>query len=276
MNDDRATDAELLPIGRFSRLAGLSIGALRHYDTLGLLAPASVDAETGYRAYRRDQLDRARLIRRLRSFEMPLPQIRGVLEADAYERRRLLAAHRSRIEARTMRLQLVLHQLSQEVPMTADAEPTAVGADAHRRLAADLFNHTWRLLETEDRTPDQDAEMIHAAHASVFHWTRVDPPDVRQRRAVGEWQCARVYSVLERSEPALYHARECLRLAEGGSVEDWVLAAACEAMARASRVAGDRAAFTAWRAKAEEATAAIADPADRQVIEGDLATLGEV
>ncbi|HEX2883059.1 MAG TPA: hypothetical protein VHQ42_00650 [Candidatus Limnocylindria bacterium] len=160
--------------------------------------------------------------------------------------------------------------------MTADAEPTAVGADVHRRLAADLFNHTWTLLEIEDRTADQDAEMIHAAHASVFHWMRVDPPDVRQRRAVGEWQCARVYSVLGRAEAALHHARACLALAEGGPVDDWVLAAAYEAMARASRVAADRDAFVQWRERAEAATAAIADPADRQVIEGDLATLGDL
>jgi DNA-binding transcriptional MerR regulator len=38
---------ELLPIGRFARQAGLSIGALRHYDALGLLPPASIDRDTG-------------------------------------------------------------------------------------------------------------------------------------------------------------------------------------------------------------------------------------
>jgi DNA-binding transcriptional MerR regulator len=275
VNEQSGRD-ELLAIGRFSRLAGISIGALRHYDTLGLLSPAWVDAATGYRSYRRDQLERARLIGRLRSFEMPLPEIRRLLEADADERRRLLAVHRSRIEARTMRLQLVLHQLSQEVPMTVATEPTAIDAEFHRRLAADLFNDTWTLLETEDRTAEQDAEMIHSAHASAYHWIRVNPPDARQRRAVGEWQCSRVYAVLGRAEPALYHARQSVELAEGGSVEDWVTAAAYEAMARASRVARDPEAFTSWRAMAEKATAAIADAADRQVIEGDLATLGEI
>jgi DNA-binding transcriptional MerR regulator len=274
VNDESRVD-ELLPIGRFSRIAGLSIGALRHYDALGLLAPAEVDAATGYRSYRRDQLEPARLVARLRSLEMPLPEIRRVLQADADERSRMLATHRSRIEARTMRLQLALHQLSQEVPMTVDAERIPVDAEMQRRLAADLFNHTWTLLEAEDRTPVQDAEMIHSAHASTFHWMRVNPSDARQRRAVGEWQCSRVYAVLGRSEPALYHAHQSVQLAEGGSVDDWVVAAAYEAMARASRVAGDREAFASWRAKAETATAAIADAADRQVIEGDLATLGD-
>lgn len=159
--------------------------------------------------------------------------------------------------------------------MTTTA-PALLDADSHRRLGVDLFNHVWTLLETEDRTADQDAEMLHAAHASTYHWTKAEPPDIRQRQAVGEWQCSRVYATLGRGEPALHHARRCLELAEGGKVDDWVLAAATEAMARASRVAGDRAAFDEWRARAEAATSAIADPAERQVIEGDLATLGSV
>jgi DNA-binding transcriptional MerR regulator len=270
------TDAhELLPIGRFARLAGLSIGALRHYDALGLLSPARVDRDTGYRSYRSDQLDTARMIRRLREVELPLPEVRRVLGADAAERQRLLANHRSRMEARTVRLQRIVHQLSQEVPMSTTA-PTLLDADTHRSLGADLFNHVWTLLETEERTGEQDAEMVHAAHASVLHWTKADPPDRRQRQAVGEWQCARVYAVLGRAEPALWHAARCRELAEGGAVEDWVVAAAYEAMARASRVAGDRARFEEWRARAETATAAIADPSEREVIEGDLATLGTV
>lgn len=41
-----------MTIGRFAQLSGLSIHALRHYDDVGLLEPAVVDAATGYRRYR--------------------------------------------------------------------------------------------------------------------------------------------------------------------------------------------------------------------------------
>ena len=52
--------------------------------------------------------------------------------------------------------------------------PTIALEPAERRqLATDLFNHTWELLELTDRTPDQDDEMIHAAHASRYHWGEV-------------------------------------------------------------------------------------------------------
>lgn len=155
------------------------------------------------------------------------------------------------------------------------SDASTLDADSHRQLAVDLFNQVWTLLEKEDRSTDENAEMIHAAHASVLHWTKAAPSDLRQRQAVGEWQCSRVYATLGRAEPALYHARRCLELAAPGAVEDWMTASAYEAMARASRVAGDRAGFEEWRVKAEAATATIEDPGERQVIEGDLATLGE-
>ena len=51
---------EFLVIGRFARLTGLSVGALRHYDEVDLLRPTLVDPETGYPSYRRDQLETAR------------------------------------------------------------------------------------------------------------------------------------------------------------------------------------------------------------------------
>lgn len=146
-------------------------------------------------------------------------------------------------------------------------------AETHRRLAVELFNHVWRLLEAEERTVEQDDELVHAAHASRWHWSCSGAPDLAQRLAVGEWQCSRVYAVLGRGEPALHHARRCVAMAEAGGLEDWVTASAYEAMARASAVAGDREAFEKWRERAREATDAIADEEDRQVIEGDLATL---
>ena len=91
---------DLIPIGRFARLSGLTIGALRHYDELDLLRPADVDPATGYRRYRSEQLEDARTIARLRELEVPLDEIREVLSTDdAAERRRRLARHRSRVEA---------------------------------------------------------------------------------------------------------------------------------------------------------------------------------
>jgi DNA-binding transcriptional MerR regulator len=272
---------DLLPIGRFARLSGLSIGALRHYDELDLLRPARTDPFTNYRLYRRDQLEAARTIVRLRDLEVPLETIRELLATDdPAERRRLLREHRTRIEARTFRLQRVLHilgQLSAEDPPamttpTATTEPTELDPATRRKLAADLFNHTWTLLERTDRTLEQDDEMIHSAHASRYHWGEV-PDREAVNLARGEWQCSRVYAVLGRAEPALWHARRCLEINEAAGVADWDIASAYEAMARASLVAGDLEGVATWKAKAVAALDAIADPDDREIIDGDIATL---
>jgi DNA-binding transcriptional MerR regulator len=272
---------DLLSIGRFARLSGLSVGALRHYDETGLLAPAEVDRFTGYRRYRRDQLETARAIGRLRDLEVPLETIRAVLATDdPAERQRLLGEQRARVEARIYRLQRIHHvigQLSQgKEPLVSEAvvryDLPAHDLDAadHRRLGKDLYNHVWTLLETADRTAEQTDEMIHAAHASRWHWTVGGEP---ANRARGEWQCSRVYAVLGRGEPALWHARRCVELCEEHGLGDWDLAAAYEAMSRASLVAGDDAAARSWKDRATSALADIADPDDREPIEADLATL---
>jgi len=267
-------DPALLAIGRFARLTGLSIGALRHYDELDLLRPAAVDPVTGYRSYRAEQVGRGREIARLRALEVPLDEIRRVLDVDdPAERRRLLAAQRARVEARTNRLVRIHHTLGhlmKEPSMPAHV-PTELDAATERALAKSLFNRVWELLEQSDRTADQDDEMIHAAHASRYHWARVGEP---ANRARGEWQCARVYSTLRRPEPALWHARRCLAiLEEHGPGEDWDLAGAYEGLARAYAVAGDAPSSAEWRERANQAVAEVSNPEDRRLIELDLAAL---
>ncbi|WP_410673290.1 MerR family transcriptional regulator [Amycolatopsis sp. cmx-4-68] len=72
----------MVSIGEFSRLSRLSPKALRLYDELGLLVPARVDAETGYRWYAGTQLDQARLVASLRRAGVPLARIRAILALD--------------------------------------------------------------------------------------------------------------------------------------------------------------------------------------------------
>lgn len=268
-------DEDLLSIGRFARLAGLSVGALRHYDELGLLRPADVDRFTGYRRYRRDQLATARTIARLRELELALDEIREVLAADdPGEQRDRIAVHRGRVEARTNRLQRLLHILGQlsegKEPIVTDSATTELDTPAHRRLGIELYNRSWTLLEISERTADQIDELLHTAHASRYHWTRAGEA---ANLARGEWLCSRVYATLRRAEPALWHARRCVEINEANGIADWDIAAAYEAMARATSVSGDEEATQEWKARATAALAGIAEAADRELIEQDLAKI---
>jgi hypothetical protein len=137
----------------------------------------------------------------------------------------------------------------------------------HRQLGVDLFNEVWRLLEARD----DDDRMLHAAHASRYHWGEA-PECKPENLARGEWQVARVYAVLGRGEAAVWHARRCLEHCEENGIGDWDLAYAYEALARAHAVAGhDEASH--WKTKARAAGDAIADPEDREHFDEDYATL---
>lgn len=92
-------DNELMTIGRFARLTGLSVGTLRHYDEVGLLPPACVDPASGYRRYRRGQYGRARQIAMLRWDGLPIEDIRQVIDDQTGRAARdVLARHRHRLE----------------------------------------------------------------------------------------------------------------------------------------------------------------------------------
>jgi DNA-binding transcriptional MerR regulator len=94
-------DEELLGIGAFAMLGGLTVEALRHYHEIGLLSPARVEPSTGYRLYRRQQIRDAHVVRALRAVELPLSEIREVLRCDDEARvRACLLAHRERLSSR--------------------------------------------------------------------------------------------------------------------------------------------------------------------------------
>ena len=89
-----------LTIGVFARRSLLSPKALRLYDRLGLLAPAEIDPDTGYRFYREHQLADARLISRLRRLDLPLAAIHEVIAACADDRAQVLAKTWADVERR--------------------------------------------------------------------------------------------------------------------------------------------------------------------------------
>lgn len=103
MNDD-----DLLNIGAFAAASGLTIPALRHYDEIGLLKPAQVDAASGYRRYDRRQLDDARLICGLRAVGVPIDEVRAALSDAPGQVRSTLGAHRDRLVGQ-------LRELSQRI-----------------------------------------------------------------------------------------------------------------------------------------------------------------
>jgi DNA-binding transcriptional MerR regulator len=281
---------ELLTVGLVAGQSGLTPKALRHYDRIGLLRPAHVDHATGYRLYRGDQVAEARLVHLLRSLDLPLDQVRVAVAAwksgDACVIGEVVRRHRDRLDARVTRLRGALHRIDHlltegidttmpelnAATATAKSPPGTGSVSDARLLAAQLFNETWRLMEQEDRTRDDDDRMIHTAHASRCHWGQV-PTATPAHLARGEWQVSRVYAVLGRAEPALHHAGRVLDICQENGIGDWDLAFAYEALARAHAVAGDAGQAREFTDQALAAAEDISGAEDRELVLADLETI---
>jgi DNA-binding transcriptional MerR regulator len=104
--------AVLVPIGEFSKMTYLSVKALRHYHDLGLLEPAAVEPDSGYRLYSAEQVPVAQAIRRFRDLDMPLDHISQVLAApDEGARNEAILAHLAKMQEQLERTQLTVASL---------------------------------------------------------------------------------------------------------------------------------------------------------------------
>lgn len=134
-------------IGDFARLGQVSVRMLRHYDAIGLLAPAGVDDWTGYRSYAPEQLPALNRIIALRDLGFTLDQI-GALVADGVdveELRGMLRLRQAQIEdeVRTARTRLAvvesrLRMIEKEQTMPADYVVKTVPAVRLAALRATL------------------------------------------------------------------------------------------------------------------------------------------
>jgi DNA-binding transcriptional MerR regulator len=102
---------DLMTIGTFSLMTGLSIPTLRHYDDIGLLRPDEVDPRTNYRRYRSSQVDTARRISLLRQAELSTEDIARVIDGDAADAREVLERKRASLQEQAGRVEAVLDRL---------------------------------------------------------------------------------------------------------------------------------------------------------------------
>jgi hypothetical protein len=144
--------------------------------------------------------------------------------------------------------------------------------EQHLQCGKSLFNFTWTLLEKPNRSDDEAELMVHAAHASAYHWRQVGEP---KNFARSDWQLARVYAMCRRGEPAMHHAKRCLALCNEHGIAGFDLAFAHEAIARAALVEGDAAQAEQHIALAERVAKTIEDQEDRELLLADVKSLKE-
>ncbi|HNB05690.1 MAG TPA: Cd(II)/Pb(II)-responsive transcriptional regulator [Thauera aminoaromatica] len=104
-------------IGELARATGVDIETIRYYEKGGLLAPPA-RMPNGYRAYSAAHLERLAFIRHCRALDMPLAEIRRLLdfvahpEADCAGINRLIDAQLTRVRARLKSMRALEKQLA--------------------------------------------------------------------------------------------------------------------------------------------------------------------
>lgn len=153
----------LLPIGAFSRASFLSIKALRAYHEAGILVPARVDPDNGYRTYHASQLIDAAVILRLRALDLPLEKVREVVHArDPEVTARVLGDHESAMRSRLTEVQRIIAELHDSIatpavhtPVHVRDEPNlhtlAVRGQVNEANFAEFLGHAYDRLEAAAR-----------------------------------------------------------------------------------------------------------------------------
>ena len=118
----------MFSIGEFARLGDVSARTLRHYDEIGLLRPATVDPDTGYRGYSAAQLGQLNRVMALKELGLSLTQVRQLLGGVTLdELRGMLALRRAQLEqelqvhrSQLLGIEARLRSIAREDSMPAD------------------------------------------------------------------------------------------------------------------------------------------------------------
>lgn len=136
-----------------------------------------------------------------------------------------------------------------------------------RYFAIECNNLAWRLAETAGRTPEQDAEMLHAAHAAALHWGAVGTA-VNAARA--ELLLAQVHALLGDEPAASRYARRNMEFVQQHGAEDWEMAFAHAAMAHAAALRRDADAHSEHYARARALGDGLPGAEDRRIFQASF------
>jgi DNA-binding transcriptional MerR regulator len=127
----------LMAIGVFSTASLVSVKALRRYHEQGLLVPAAIDRETGYRSYRVSQLIDAQVVKRLRDLDLPLRAVEEIVRArDPEVTRRLIADHEQVMRERLGDLTRLVDELQRVIVQPSLQTPAYIRHEPDQHILA--------------------------------------------------------------------------------------------------------------------------------------------
>jgi hypothetical protein len=136
-----------------------------------------------------------------------------------------------------------------------------------RRLGSQANNRAWALAEQAARTAQEDAEMLHAAHASRHLWSKVG---TERNLALADVLLGHVHALLGSGSSAMRYAGDALDYFSSHQSEAWELAFAHAALANAAHAAGHNELHREHYARAVEVANTMASEEDRKVFDASF------
>lgn len=141
-------------IGEMAELFGLNIRTLRYYDEIGLVRPALVDPDSGYRYYSTAQFEPLNTIRYLRELGVSLEEIRQFLKGrDVESMRQMMQTQLEEVEARQRNLDLIRRKLQNRL-----AQIEGIQAGLQEKVSIQRLDERKAYLLRYAVRPDTDLE----------------------------------------------------------------------------------------------------------------------
>ena len=148
-----------------SRISGVSIRTLHHYDAIGLLKPSRI-TEAGYRLYDEAALGRLKLILLFRELQFPLKEIKQILDNPQLDAAQILPRQIRLLELKRDHLdKLILHarQIQRTGVIDMDFESfDRTELDNYAAQAREKWGHTEAYREYEQKTQGQSPAQMQA------------------------------------------------------------------------------------------------------------------
>ena len=156
-------------IKEFAKLCGVSVRTLHYYDEIGLLKPAFVDEQNGYRFYDEKSLERIQEILFYRELDFPLKSISEILSSPDYDKQKALKEQRKLLILKKQRLERIIDALD-------DAEKGKITMNAFDNNDFDTARKQYE-AEAKERWGKTDAYKEHeqkTADYSKDKWQQVN------------------------------------------------------------------------------------------------------
>ena len=135
----------------------------------------------------------------------------------------------------------------------------------HRYFGTEFNNTAFDYFDQENRTKEENDDMIGYAHSSLHHW-KLYSGGTKVNEQRGEYMVAKAYALAGNKNEAIYHAKKCNELCDqySGEMKDFDLAFANEVMALALKLNCNNEEFIKYRSIAEKIGNEIKDAEDRE------------